>query len=118
MIVESNADRFLDSVDRDFHEALDDAADFARAQKGAPSDLEAEHLGPLHGRIGSSRDYAMAQERGAFIRPRRRATRTGRPPALKLADGRFMRWARIPAQRYLAKTGKQWGRFLVARLRT
>lgn len=118
MRVESNADAVLAGARRAFSGALNDAAAHAAKQGGAPSDTRAQQLGPFSGRIGSSKPYAKAQERGAFIRPRRgRRGRTGRPPALRLADGRFMKWARIPARRYLAKTGKRWGEFMIQRLR-
>lgn len=119
MIVESKIDELLASVDRDFRAALEDAADYASRQPGAPSDLRAEHLGRLRGRIGSSKPYAKAQERGAFITPRKgRRGRNGRPPALRSESGRFYKWIRIRPQRYLAKTGKQWGRLIGSRLRS
>lgn len=114
----SRADEFMAGVDRDFGHALEDAADHAANLPGSPSDLRAERLGPFHGRIGSSKAYALAQEKGAYITPRKgRIGRNGRPAALKAANGRFYKWIRLPAQRYLAKTGKQWGRMLGARLR-
>ncbi|MCA1570311.1 MAG: hypothetical protein LC798_08345 [Chloroflexi bacterium] len=118
MKLESRIDEFMASVDRDFGLALEDAADHAANLPGSPSDLHAERLGPFHGRIGSTKPYAKAQEKGAYITPRKgRVGRNGRPAALKAANGRFYKWVRLPAQRYLAKTGRQWGSILVARLR-
>lgn len=118
MIFESHADDFLGKVDRDFDQALEDAAEHAAALPGSPSDLHAEHTGRLRGRIGSDKAYAKAQERGAFITPKKgRRGRNGRPAALRSSSGRFYKRVRIPAQRYLAKTGKEWGRILPARLR-
>jgi len=109
--IESRVDGFMDRVERDFGLALDDAAEHAAALPGSPSDLRAERLGPLHGRIGSSKPYAKAQEKGAYITPKRRR-------ALKFVSGRFSMRARIPAKHYLAKTGRRWGAILVPRLRT
>ena len=119
MRVESNVDAFVAKVDRDFGRALEDAAEHAGKLPGSPSDLRAEHLGPFRWRIGSQKAYAMPQEKGAYITPRKgRIGRNGRPAALRAANGRFYKWLRLPAQRYLAKTGKQWGRILAARLRS
>lgn len=118
MIVESRSTEFLRSVERAFSRGLEDAADVADKLPGSPSDLRAQQLEPFRGRIGSTRPYAKAQEKGAYIRPRRgRSTRSGRPPAVKYHDGRIRRWGRLPAQRYLEKTGKRWGRILGAALR-
>ena len=118
MKLESQADDFLAKIDREFRQAGEDAAEHAARLPGSPSDLRFEHLGPLRGRIGSSKRYAKAQERGAFITPKKgRRGRNGRPAALRSSRGRFYKWVRIPAQRYLAKTGKEWGRILPARLR-
>ena len=119
MIVESNAGAFLEQVDRNFGRALEDAADLAARLPGSPSDLHAEHLGHLHGRIGSGKAYAMAQERGAFITPRKgRRGRNGRPAALRSEAGRFYKWIRVKGQRYLRRTGREWGRLLATRLRS
>ena len=117
MRFESNAADFMRSVERQFAGALDDAADHAGKLPGSPSDLRAQQLDPFRGRIGSTKPYAKAQEKGAYITPKARSTRTGRPPAIRFRDGRIRRWSRLPAQRYLAKTGKRWGSILVARLR-
>jgi hypothetical protein len=114
MRVEPNTAAFFARIEDAFSEALEDAATFARNQDGSPSDTRAERLGPLHGRVGSSREYARAQERGAYIRSR---YGKGRRAVLKFHDGRVRRWSRLPARRYLAKTGAQWGDLLLARLR-
>lgn len=119
MIVESYADRFLDEVDDAFGAALEDAAAYSADLPGSPSDLHAVRTGRLEGRIGSDRDYARAQELGAYMKPRPgRRGRGGRPAALKMRDGSFRAWTRLPAKRYLRKTGDRWGQFLLARLRT
>lgn len=118
MRLESNAGAFLARVDRDVRAARQDAAEHAAGLPGSPSDLRAEHFAGGRGRIGSSKAYAKAQERGAYITPRKgRRGRNGRPAALRAANGRFYKWVRIPARRYLERTGRQWGRFLGARLR-
>lgn len=118
MELTSRSDEFLASVEADFGRALEDAADHAANLPGSPSDLRADRTGPLTGRIGSSRAYAKAQEKGAYITPRRgRVGRNGRPAALKAANGRFYKWIRLPAQRYLAKTGGKWGDLLSTQLR-
>ena len=110
MTVESRVDAFLDRIHGRFGAALEDAAEHAASLPGSPGDLRAVRTGDLVGRIGSSRRYAKAQERGAFIRPKKRR-------ALRFASGRFSAKARLPAQRYLARTVRIWPRLIAARLR-
>ena len=110
MKVESHEGQFLDRIERQVVASFGDAADFAARQKGAPSDTRDEVTGPFEGRIGSSRPYAKAQERGAYIVPKRRR-------ALQFRSGEFRMRARLPANRYLAKAAARWGDMLAARLR-
>jgi hypothetical protein len=110
MRLESFRDRFLGNVAVRTRLAAEDAARHAAGLPGAPSDLHAVHLRPGVSRIGSNRPYAMAQERGAFIRPRR-----GR--AIRLSNGQWRAWARIRPKYYLRNTGRRWGDFLRGRLR-
>ena len=118
MRFESFRAEFNAEVEREFVASTEDAARVARAQRGAPSDTRAEQLGRLRARIGSSKAYARAQERGAYIVPRRgRSGRNGRPPALRLHNGGFAKFTRLPARRYLAKAGAAWSSLFTARLR-
>lgn len=110
MRLESYRERFLAGVAARVQLAADDAARYAAMLPGSPSDLHAQHIGPLRHRIGSNAPYAKAQERGAFIRARR-----GR--ALHFANGLWRPFARIRPKRYLAKTGARWGTFILGRLR-
>lgn len=110
MRIESFRENVLAGVAAAVRLAADDAARYAGGLPGSPSDLHAEDLRPNVSRIGSNRPYAKAQERGAFIVPRR-----GR--ALHFSDGRWRPRARIKPKRYLARTGRRWGEFLLGRLR-
>lgn len=71
--------------------------------------VKVERLGMGRWRIGSTHPGAMAQERGAFLRPKRRR-------ALKFA-GRYSMHARIPAKHWLSRAGVQSLRLLGQRLR-
>ena len=107
----SHADAFFTAIGRRFGVALEDAADLAGRLPGSPSDLRAERTGPLSGRVGSSKPYAKAQERGAYIVPRQ-------AQALRFASGQFSRRARLRPKRYLAQTAMRWGDLLTRRLRS
>lgn len=111
--------RELDArIEHAFVLSTQDAARFSAAQRGSPSDTRAEQLGRLRARIGSSKPYALAQERGAYIVPRRgRVGRNGRPPALRLHNGTYTKRVRLPARRWLAKAGRAWDSLFTQRLR-
>lgn len=110
MRIESRVPQFLGRVRTQFAAAIDDAGEEARHRPGAPSDTHGEVTGPLTGRIVSNKPGARAQERGAYITPKRAR-------ALRFADGTFSMHARIRGKHYLRKTGRRWGRILVPRLR-
>lgn len=103
--IESHQAEFLREVVAKTRQARKDVAAAARSNPGAPSDTRLRR-----NQVGSSRAYARAQERGAYIRPRRRRV-------LKFADGSFRPRARIRAKRWLSKAGRRWGEFLERRLR-
>jgi hypothetical protein len=71
--------------------------------------VRVHRLGPGRWRIGSDHPGAMAQERGAFVRPKRRR-------ALKF-NGRWAMHARIPAKHWLSRAGVQAPRLIGQRLR-
>lgn len=109
-MLESYRQRFLSSVEAKVALAVEDAARYSAALPGSPSDLHVVQLGPGRWLIGSNRRYAKAQERGAYIVPKR-----GR--ALHFRDGRWRPRARLKAKHYLAKTGHRWSLFVRTRLR-
>lgn len=107
----SHVDDFYARIQTRFGHAARDVAQIADALPGSPSDLRAVQQGPLHWRVGSSRPYARAQEKGAYIVPRRRR-------ALKFADGTFSMRARLRPKRYLARAAAHFGPILNRRLRS
>lgn len=114
----SYINRFRSDLDAAHYRALQDLARIARRNPGAPSDTRAELTGRLKGRVGSPSEYATAQEKGAFIRPRPgRRGRRGRPPAIRLSNGGFVAYARIRVKRWLEKSTRQWPGVLRARIR-
>ena len=92
----SHANDFYARIQMRFGAAVQDVASVADDLPGSPSDLRAVQEGPLHWRVGSSAPYAKAQEKGAYIVPKRRR-------ALKFADGTFRMQARLRPKRYLRK---------------
>lgn len=92
----SHADEFYAAIEQRFGTAVRDVAQIAADLPGSPSDLRAEPTGRLTWRVGSSAPYARAQERGAYIVPKRRR-------ALRFNDGTFRMVARLKPKRYLAK---------------
>lgn len=116
--VESYRAQFLERVNSAWVDALKETASVADRLPGSPSDLRAEVTGRMRGRFGSDQPYAKAQERGAYITPRRgRSGRGGRRPMLKFADGKFRPRARIRPKRYLAQAAAQWPGILLSHLR-
>lgn len=109
-MLESRAEAFFDRVEQQVALAIEDAGKEAGTRRGAPSDTRGEVTGRMRGRIGSSRPYAKAQERGAYIVPRRKK-------ALRYASGRFSMRSRLTAKRYLAATARRWPQIVSARLR-
>lgn len=106
----SHANDFYARIQTRFGAAVRDVATIADGLPGSPSDLRAEQQGPLQWRVGSSKPYARAQERGAYIVPRR-----GR--ALKFVDGTFRRSARIRPKRYLARAAASFRSAMRRRMR-
>ena len=106
----SHAAEFIARVNGATKHAIEDVADIAEANKGSPSDTRAEMLGPDRGRVGSSKPYAKAQERGAYIVPVRRR-------ALRFRSGQFRKRARLPATRWLSKAVRHFPDRLGQRLR-
>lgn len=109
MIIESRIDGFIARVERQVGMAIDDAGTEAASRPGAPHDTRGEMTGLMQGRIGSDQPYARAQERGAYIRPRRRK-------ALLYGSGKFSMRSRLPARAYLANTARRWAQIVTARL--
>lgn len=101
---------FLSRVRSMAGESIEDVAAIARANRGSPRDTRAEMTGPGAGRVGSSKPYAKAQERGAYIVPTRAR-------ALRYASGRFSKRSRLPATRWLSKAIRHWPERLALRLR-
>lgn len=106
----SHAAEFLGRVNGATRFALEDVADIAKSNKGAPSDTRAEMTAADGGRVGSSRPYAKAQEKGAYITPKQRR-------ALRFRSGLIRKRARLPARRWLSKAVTHYGERLATRLR-
>jgi hypothetical protein len=110
---ESNRHQFKAKVATRLQLGAQDVARAAQRNLGGGGALtgsvRVERLGPGRWRIGSLHPGAMAQERGAFVRPKRRR-------ALKFA-GRFAMHARIPAKHWLSRAGVQSPQLLGQRLR-
>ena len=119
--VVTNAAAFLADVHAAFRgsaqDVLEDAGRGSRSSEIRSSGI-VDELGPGYLRVRFTARFARARERGAFIKPRPgRRGRNGRPAALRLADGRFMKWARIPKRPYLEPAGRTWDDRLMGRLR-
>ena len=103
------SDQFFSRIQQRFGAAVRDVERVADGLPGSPSDVRAVQVGPLEWRVGSSKPYAKAQERGAYIVPKRAR-------ALKFADGSFRMSARIKPKRYLAKAAAGFGRAVRRRM--